>query len=185
MTREQGFWKWFLAHEARYHAFDPNDVSGRERLFENLSEKLSDVHADLTFEFSPVFEDGIRELVISADGIKDAFEAVEALCDAAPTIPGWRIIKFRPRRYPMLPIRVAGLELDPSAVHYTLFRDGVKIGIMLFHDGYSADLENEYATAMYLLLDQALGSVSNSSRSIMRGPVLQPGPGPTQSTEPA
>ena len=157
MTKEQGFWQWFLANEARHHTFDPRDVSGREPLFNELSKRLEAVHADLTFEFSPVFDDGTRELVISADGIKAAFPAVEALCEAAPSIPRWRIVKFRPRRTPILPIRIPGLEIDPKTVHYTLFRDGIKIGIMLFHQGYKADLENAYATAMYLLLDEALG----------------------------
>ena len=39
----------------------------------------------------------MRELVISADGIKEPLSEIEAMYAAAPSLRRWRFIKFRPR----------------------------------------------------------------------------------------
>ena len=151
------FWSWFKENQKDYYSFVPGDLEERDRLFHALSEQLSRVHQDLTFEFSPVFEDGHREFVISAGGIRSAFPAVEALCSAAPTLPNWKITAFRPRRQPLMPVRTHAVQIEPRDVHYCLFRDGRKVGIMLFHKDYSEHRAEEYGNALFLLLDSALG----------------------------
>ena len=95
-TPEQAFWSWFEKNEKRLFTFETD----RDRVFNELAGKLKQVHESVTFEFGPV-EDGKREFVISADGIKDAFPAVEKLYALAPKLPRWKFIKFRPRRAAM------------------------------------------------------------------------------------
>jgi hypothetical protein len=157
LAKAQAFWRWFEKHQDVLHSFDGGDARVRDRIFKKLSKQLRKVNPDLTFEFSPVFEDGTREFVISAGGIREAFPAVEGLYSASPDLPGWRFIKFRPRRTPIFTVQVGGLTLDPETVHFALFRDGIKLGIMLFHSGYRPELKTEYDHACYLLLDEALG----------------------------
>src|SRR5688500_16970121 len=91
-TPEQRFWDWFAANSHRF----VNVERDQEVLFGELRRQLSRIHPSLTFEFGPQ-RDQRRELVISADGIKDAFPAVQRLVAAAPDLSDWRIIAFRPR----------------------------------------------------------------------------------------
>jgi hypothetical protein len=105
---EEEFWRWFLANDTRLFDFE----SDRERVFDELQARLHKVKAGLTFEFGPK-ENGARDFVISADGIKDVFPSVVLLANAAPSLPRWKIIKFRPRRG-LGPISLNGLRLSPE-----------------------------------------------------------------------
>src|SRR4030095_14054404 len=91
-TPEEDFWKWFENNEAALFDFEKD----QEAVFDRLAAALHRVHPDLTFEFGPK-HDNRREFVISADGIKDAFPKVISLHTAAPRLPRWTFIRFRPR----------------------------------------------------------------------------------------
>jgi hypothetical protein len=71
----------------------------QDRIFDRLAAEMHKVDHDLTFEFGPK-ENGKREFIISADGNIRTFPKVETLYAAAPVLPHWTIIKFRPRRAP-------------------------------------------------------------------------------------
>src|SRR5258705_9521609 len=94
-STEGFFWKWFIKNERRLFEFD----TAQEKIFGELSKELKKVHGDLTFEFGPV-QDGKREFVLSAGGIKSAFPSVESLYAKAPPLPRWVWVKYRPRRIP-------------------------------------------------------------------------------------
>lgn len=111
---------------------------------------------DLTFEFGPV-KDGKREFVLSAGGIKAAFPAVEALYSKAPALPRWVWVKFRPRRVPINDLDYGGKKVRADDVRYLLAKDGDKVGIVLFFDGYSDAEKTTYGQIGYLFLDEALG----------------------------
>lgn len=152
-TEEEKFWKWFKKNETMLFEF--ND-SNRDKVFDKLANEMKKVHPDLTFEFSPVFESGKREFVISADGIKEAFPKVESLFKSAPKLNKWIWVKFRPRHKPMA-IKIGEKQTDPADVKCQLFKDGDKVGIMLFFKDYSEKEKTFYRQIGYLLLDQALG----------------------------
>jgi len=146
------FWRWFQANEPRLFEFEKD----QEHIFDELGMQLHRIQPNLTFEFGPK-QHGKREFVISADGIKDAFPAVIALADAAPSLPRWKIIKFRPRRGFQSPVTINGLQISPSQIQFTIEPDGKKAGITLFIEGYKLTERERYASAVYLMLDQALG----------------------------
>jgi hypothetical protein len=116
------------------------------------------VNPDLTFEFGPV-KDGKRDFVVSAAGIKDAFPAVEAVVAARPPLARWNVIAFRPRRHPVMEVRLGGYTVKPSDVQYQLFADGSKVGIVLCFPGLSSASEKAFKQIGYLLLDEALGEL--------------------------
>ena len=151
-AKEAEFWKWFEANEQMLYEFEVD----QERIFDQLLVELHKVHPNLTFEFGPTNEGDWREFVISADGIKEAFPAVESLFSQAPQLDQWKFVKFRPRRTPM-PVCFGSRCVNPEDVHFQLFRDGDKIGIMLFIEGYQQQDRDFFAQAGYLLLDEALG----------------------------
>jgi hypothetical protein len=128
-TKEQQFWAWFEQNEALLFGFE------HDQELHQLKMALEEVSPDLTFEFGPP-KDGIRDFVISAGGIRSAFAAVEALADAAPPLPRWNVIKFRPRRMPMLALTYASKTVKPEDVEFCLLSNGRELGIYLFFDGY-------------------------------------------------
>jgi hypothetical protein len=151
-SKEAAFWRWFRANESRLFDFEKD----RERVFDELQGQLHAVQSDLTFEFGPK-QDGKREFVISADGIRKAFPAVVSLADAVPMLPRWKITKFRPRRNFQSPVTLNGLSISPEQVKFTMERDGDRVGITLFIEGYNPAEHLKYASVVYLMLDQALG----------------------------
>lgn len=151
-SKEAIFWHWFQANESRLYDFEKD----REKIFDELGTQLHRIRPELTFEFGPQ-DNGKREFVISADGIKDAFPAVIALADAAPSLSRWKITKFRPRRDFQSPVTLNGFRLAPDQVRFTIGPDGNKVGLTLFIDGYDPAAREKFGKAIYLMLDQALG----------------------------
>lgn len=150
-TREQVFWDWFKRNENRLF----NHEADRDRVFDELAEKMADVHESVTFEFGPI-EDGKREFVISADGIRDAFPAVERLYLSAPRLPRWTFIKFRARRDPM-GVEYEGVRVRPADVFCTIEPDRNRVGVTVYIRGYQDDRKKQYTAIAFLMLDQALG----------------------------
>jgi hypothetical protein len=152
---EEAFWKWFVKNEPRLFSFEGN----QEAIFAELGERMERVHGDLTFEFGPV-HDGKREFVISAGGIKAAFPAVEALHSKAPSLPRWTWVKYRPRRLPLNDIDFGGKSVKVDDVRYLLAKDGDKVGVLMFFDGYNEKEKATFGQIGYLFLDEALGEHS-------------------------
>jgi|SRR5882724_788218 len=155
---ESDFWRWFQRNEADLFDFERN----QEATFDRLAAEMHKVHPSLTFEFGPK-ENGRREFVISADGIKEAFPKVESLYAAAPTMAHWKFIKFRPRREPF-DIDYAGVSVKANTVSVLVEPDGQKAGLTVFIPGYSESDRETYAGIAFLLLDQALGEYDVETR---------------------
>ena len=109
----------------------------------------------MTFEFGPE-EDGQREFVVSAGGNRSSFPVVISLVDAAPSLPRWKLIKFRQRRELLGLIQVGTFSINLESVKCSLRVEGDKVGITLFFG--ESDLDETMRNQLgYLLLDSALG----------------------------
>ena len=151
-SKEQAFWKWFEKEEEQLFNFEQDP----DRVFSRLGVALANVAPELTFEFGPSRE-GVREFIVSAGGIKAAFPAVEALVAAAPALPRWSFVKFRPRRSPIMELSYGGKTVDPESVQFSLLTNGRELGLYLFFDGYDEKEKAVWGQIGYLLLDEALG----------------------------
>ena len=158
VTPEEDFWNWFKGNEDMLFNFE-ND---RERTFEKLGAEMHKLNPSLTFELGPV-ENGRREFVISADGIKDAFPEVEALYGAAPSLPRWKFTKFRPRRKPM-DVNYGGVSVHAASVTVQLSRNGQLADLTVFIPGYSEPKREAFTAIAFLLLDGALGEYDVETR---------------------
>ncbi len=87
-TPHQDFWTWF--QKSRFLSTDGQQV------VEQLGKRAKSIHECIVFEIGPP-DQRPRELIISADGIRQGIEHVEALADAAPPMKDWKITRFRPR----------------------------------------------------------------------------------------
>lgn len=157
-TPEQNFWKWFQENEAVLFDFEKD----QERMFDKLLTQMHRVQPNLTFEFGPK-ENGRREFIISADGIKEAFPKVESLYASAPALPRWKFVKFRPRREPF-DISYAGVNVVAKSVRVDAERQGQKADVTVFVPNYSKAQNRAYSAIVFLLLDQALGEYDVETR---------------------
>lgn len=147
------FWEWFVKNSNEYYY---NLENKRDYLFDKLGKQLSKINEDLTFEFGSQVENGKREFIISADGIRSSFPDVIKLVENAPTLDKWEIIAFRPRLDIDTIIRFDnGIELgvDDIFFDYEIMEDE-KIGVTLYIKGLS---ESNLEAAVYVLLDTVLG----------------------------
>lgn len=151
---EQIFWKWFQKNESKFFDLEKD----KDNLLDKLSKELTKYKDGLTYEVSTV-ESGKRELIISADGLKEIFPSVEALVTSAPELNRWKVIAFRPRHkdYADFVLNYEEEEFDPSKIWiYYRVEDGF-FDLALYHPAYDEKERNLYVSASYILLDTALG----------------------------
>ncbi|MEO7456225.1 MAG: hypothetical protein ABIY52_08180 [Gemmatimonadaceae bacterium] len=168
------FWQWFQVHDEELFHLERD----MERVFDELAAALKPVHPDLVFEFSAV-RDGVREFVISAGGLKDAFPAVAALAASAPDMPRWTVVPFRQPRG-LGTVKFGGVEIRGADIIVLPEVNDSLVDIQLFVPGYKSTSQSIFEQIAFLLLDQALGefAVETSLGSIEIGappPVLPSG----------
>jgi hypothetical protein len=120
---------------------------------EEINQHLEPGHAGIFVEVGE--EGGDRELVISADGIRDKFPLVQQVYAARPTVAGWKIVAFRPRDAKPFAIEMDGLKLDPKLIKFVGQRDGDKLSIAVFVPGFTDDTSMKQA--LYIVLDHTVG----------------------------
>jgi hypothetical protein len=153
------FWRWFAAHSPALQRAEGD----RDPMLDSLGAALARVHKDLTFELGP--RGARRDLVLSADGIREAFPEVEALYAAAPRMAQWHVIRFRPRRATLSTLAISGHQFVPARTRFLLTKDDPgKVGILLFLENYSSAERDLFGQAGFLILDEALGEYDMETR---------------------
>ncbi|EKD26073.1 MAG: hypothetical protein ACD_79C01379G0001 [uncultured bacterium] len=151
-NKEKEFWEWFEKKSKIIFNFEQD----KENIFNELSSKLNKIHSDLTFEIGPKNQ-FIRDFIISANGIADAFPAVIKLVNTAPKFDQWNIIPFRPRCSIENIINIDDYSLCPDNVWFKIEPLNGKVGLSLFISGLNEKNEKAVNIASYILLDNALG----------------------------
>lgn len=153
-TGEQIFWEWFQRNESRIYQFENN----KEQILNEISEQLSKYKEGVVFEISQE-QNGKRVFILSADGLKELFPAVQALKDSAPRLEKWSIVALRPRMndYARFKLVYAGKEFDPANIWiYHRIQDGY-FDLIIYHPEYSEEERNVFISCAYIFLDMALG----------------------------
>ena len=146
------FWRWFQSREDELLAVE----SGQEPVCDALMEQLHAIADELTFQFGPV-HDGRREFVISADGIRDAFPAVEALADAAPPLARWTVTRFRPGLPGPHRLRIGPIEIASDECLVRAEPDDDRTGLTIALPGFRPTPAQAFEQAGFILLDMSLG----------------------------
>lgn len=156
MSEVISFWQWFETNLNRLNSFEDYQAE----LMEELGDRLYEVDDGLTFELSVVNAAGIRDLVISADGIKDLFPAVLALTENAPEIPGWTFTPFRPRLdVAQFGLQFGDTQLSANDFYFWLQTEDGAIDLILFAPDLTEDNREEMMGAGFILLDMTLGEL--------------------------
>lgn len=148
------FWSWFQETEQQFPSTEKFDTS----FGNDLSSRLKAINPGLTYEIS-LPENGLKELVISSDGLPELIPDVENLVRTAPKLDGWKITAFRPRleNYAQFTLQFGDREFDPKKLwYYSRVEDGF-FDLIIYHPIYSKDIRTELINGSYLLLDMAIG----------------------------
>jgi hypothetical protein len=146
------FWEWFGHNSGRLFRFEAD----RDAVFAELSGELARVSKGLTFEIGEE-KAGQREFVVSADGIRELFPAVQKLVAAAPPLPGWTIVAFRQPKSLDFTIQLGEHELGADDVWFSAAPEGERVGLTLYVRGLTDDNRHLLGPAVFLLLDSAVG----------------------------
>jgi len=156
------FWKWFEHNEGTLFNIDISEDN--ETLLSLLEKHLKLIDQNLTFEISNV-QNGKREFIISANGIKSSFESVERIYDTAPVLSRWTWVKFRPRSNNLMDIDFGTIKVKVKTVYYLINKvDDSKLSITLYFKGYDINKADLFGQAGFLMLDQALGEYNVATK---------------------
>ncbi len=163
MTKEQQFWDWFKANEAKFFFLNQiNDDDEKERLLDDFLSHLHEYCDHLFFEVGGL-PDEKQDLIITAEGNIDFFEKVEALVIKAPLLEYWNVIAFKPPVKGSI-IEYNGIKLNSETMYFTSlgYDTSQKIGLRIYIDNYNSTKIKDFLTAAYLILDNILGEKSNA-----------------------
>ena len=154
-SQEEKFWNWFVKNQSTYYT-DVGNKKVEEQIFNELSSQLVKINEELVFEFSPIHENGIRELTISSEGIAEVFPIIENLIEKAPELENWQFNAFR-QRIPgdNFEIQFGDLKIGYSDLYFKFGYDNDKIGIELNIRNYDGEASTQ--NAIYILLDGLIG----------------------------
>lgn len=149
--KEKEFWDWFAVNSDDYYDNLDND---QERLFDLLGKRLVKIDPELSFEFGRVQEDGKREFVISAGGIRSSFPSVMKLVEKAPKFSKWKIVALKPRQETGV-VQIGNTKLGIEDLFFGYELNNKRVDIDIYAKNYSKD--DNFLSAVYIVLDTLLG----------------------------
>jgi hypothetical protein len=157
-VEQAAFWRWFRANGDRtLGCVMSSDEETRERASDEVHEALAQALPGVVFAFGGQIDGEYKEFVISADGKRELFDAVKAFVAAAPDIPGWKIVAFRPRieLSSSFAIRIEDEEIAPDDIWFSHAEDG--LDLTLYIRDLNEDNRRFREMAALIFLDHALG----------------------------
>lgn len=149
---EYKFWEWFRSKSDDYFLYIE---SRQDELLPILDNELHKIDKNLTYQFSKIKEDGKRDFIISADGIKESIPSVLRLVEAAPKLDKWKVLAFRQRQDELPIVQMENFKVDPDDIYFKIENEGNRIHLVLFVRNYIE--KREYLGAIFIIIDGALG----------------------------
>lgn len=150
------FWQWFPKYAARVPS---NDIP--DRLQDELIAKLHEYDSRLFFLMST--EANARELIITADGNKDAFGSADLLVGAAPGLKGWTFVSLKPPMGFDFEHSDGPISLDVSQLWFLPTHsstDPPELGVIIGLPNVDFVLERQSVDTAYTILETAIGERS-------------------------
>jgi hypothetical protein len=153
------FWDWFAETIAPLGAdgLDQDDIVAR------IDAEFARVYPDLAFELWGPDGDMV-DFVISADGQTELFAEVLDAVHAAPKIPGWRIVAFRPRRSVRARVSAMGHQLSGDQIWYRAEPEDGRLHVALFVEEMDEENREILCATSCVLLDMALGEYDAATK---------------------
>lgn len=163
MQDPRDFWLWF---ERNASMFRDLEVPEKEDLLDELLAVLHAYCENLWFETGTA-DDGVHELIISAEGNVEHFSAVRRLVASAPRIARWRFIAFKPANGFDFTTNYDGITFSPEATWFLPLQsahDPSAVGIRVGYAHYDKQRHRSYVTGTFIMLECALGELALAER---------------------
>jgi len=159
MNKIKEFWEWFLTVSDEYREINNlNDAEEIEKLLDKLLYHLHIYCEKLYFEIGG--DDSVYELIITAEGNKKFFSKVVDLVNAAPVLPGWEIIAFKPAQGINFTTEYDDILFTPTDMWFDPLYNGnypKELGIKVFIPNMTFANKESYVNGVYKVLDTILG----------------------------
>ena len=150
------FWAWFTENEKRLRKFEEDP----DKYLSEVLAQSRKIKAGLAIEFE-LPKNGIINMTVSADGVRELFKIVQTIVDKAPKIDGWKFIAFRQRMSPEqvkeMKLNTGSDNLDPDKIKFFPMISGDTLDIIIYIKGVTEENYNQVAYGGLLLLDNILG----------------------------
>lgn len=123
-------------------------------------EQLHQIGEGLSIELSNE-TNGIRELVISAEGDMDKFPLVKEVVAKAPAIVGWKIIAFRQPAAEDFTLEYENVQLTPSELYFVPVVENNFLDILIFGKGFKNYDFETLAHYGLIMLDNVMGEYNS------------------------
>ena len=157
------FWAWFEKQAVRFAAL--RDMP-EEAALNEIQDRLHAYCEHLWFEIGGA-PDGPMEFIISAEGNERYFSEVSELANAAPHVPGWNIIPFKPAHGFDFVTTYEGVRLDPKCCWFlplTSAREPGRVGLRVGVPCYVAGNAETIKSGLYIVADAGLGELVSGQR---------------------
>lgn len=156
------FWTWFVANEKNCRNMSEDGEAERDHRIKVFLDHLTQYDHHLTFLIGK-HDDGIHELIISADGMKAHFPSAEALVAAAPEVAKWRFIALKPPVPDFGPVLLNDKRFELNNLQFARVEDPEDpsaLNLVVFHPPYPEEEQELHVIATFMLLDNLLGERS-------------------------
>jgi hypothetical protein len=119
----QKFWTWFVQNEQRFWNYDrDNSHDYLHEIQEQLAFASDSDEYTIALEFAEI-SDTKKRLEISADGVKELFDAVIQIAEAAPELDNWEFVAFRQPALLPFSLNHNNMEFDTSKMFFLPYED--------------------------------------------------------------
>lgn len=163
MDNTRSFWSWFGTSETRFRNIN---AESRDQLLDEMLEALHAYCPALWFE-TGCADDGINELIVSAEGNINHFSAVRRLIAAAPRIPQWRFIAVKPANGFGFQTSYADITFSPEATWYLPLHsasDPSALSLRIAYAHYDTARSHDFLAGTFIMLEAALGELTLAER---------------------
>ncbi len=146
------FWAWFDSYQDGIDDVIP----WQEEHLDEILERLSRIEPGLAVELG-VREDGVTEMTISADGVRERFPIVEQIVSQAPSMEGWEVIAFRQPIKADFSLTCGDLELRPAELYFQPLEEDGALDIIVYGQGFCDQDKDDLGYHGLIMIDSLIG----------------------------
>ncbi|QDA61904.1 hypothetical protein [Hymenobacter jejuensis] len=155
-NKTEAFWLWFVENRAEFEHLNEATRNEKDEKLNQLLEQLLKIDDGLAVEVSNESQ-GVRDLVISAEGDKEKFPVVKEIVQTAPFIPGWTVTAFRQRSDDDFTLQYRSLRFTPSDMYFYPIAEGDSLDLIIYSKGLKNHNPDTVAFYGLIAMDNVLG----------------------------
>lgn len=160
INKEKRFWKWFTKNNSKFLFINEVEPDIKEQLLDEFLQELHRVNSGLYFQIGGHPDNKKVELIISAEGVREFFPAVELLIAEAPELDNWEFIAFKPAQGTGFVTEFAGRKFDPDKIDFIPLEnhnDPSLVGVRVIFPDFSEQERDVFIGGTYQVIDTIIG----------------------------